>query len=297
MKNPKISLVMTVFNAEAYIKKALDSILNQTYTDFEIIVVDDASTDETPKILSEYKIKNIRNQENFGAYKSANIGISQACGEYIARLDADDISLPDRFAKQVDFLNSNQDHILVGSGAYLINEHDANIGILAYQSSFGEILPYIFFVNRFVHSSIMFRKSFFDNYGGYKELLKAQDYEYYLRMLEKGFKLANIPVPLVKYRIHSQSISTKSFEEQEVAGRNIIKDYFKSFLNINISDKTLTDLRKVFLNGEYDIKFFDKIKLIIFLRKFVALLVNRFPLYKTEIKYSIFETISKLIIK
>lgn len=281
MNKVKVSLVMTVFNGEKFIKQAVDSVLAQSYGDFEIIVVDDLSTDGTIEILSSYKVDNlkvIKNEQNLGTYKSANIGIAAASGEYIARLDADDVCLPGRFVTQVDFLDRNPHHVLVGSHAETIDEDGNKIGMLAHQQlSFDEVLTHIFFHNTFVHSSIMFRKSFFDKFGGYRELAKAQDYEYYLRMISHDFKLENLGFTLVKYRIHTQSMTMTGSEAQELASREIIIEYLDKILGIKISEKTLELIRKIFLKNEYKVGFLNKIQMQLFFRKFQSAFNNKFP--------------------
>ena len=120
MKSPQISVVMPAYNAEKYITEAIDSILFQTFKDFEFIIINDASTDSTKDIIESYKdprIKLVNNEQNKGVAKSLNIGISVACGKYIARMDADDIALPERFQKQFDFMEQHPNIDVCGSWA------------------------------------------------------------------------------------------------------------------------------------------------------------------------------------
>ena len=125
---PKVSVVMCVHNGERYLYEALESVLNQTFEDFEFIIVDDASADNTPAILKEYaaqdgRIRLMRNAHNLGLTRSLNKALRLAKGEYIARQDADDISLPQRLEKQVEFLNSNSRTAVVGSWTEVIDEY------------------------------------------------------------------------------------------------------------------------------------------------------------------------------
>lgn len=127
--SPKVSVVMSVYNGEKYLPETIDSILNQTFKDFEFIIINDGSTDKTAKILTSYDDPRIRifNQENMGLTKSLNRAISLAKGEYIARMDADDISYPERLKKQVDYLNKNPDIGLVGSKYIRIDKRGRKI--------------------------------------------------------------------------------------------------------------------------------------------------------------------------
>ena len=136
MNPPLVSVIMSVYNGEKYLVQAIDSILNQTYQNFEFIIIDDCSTDNSSHILQEYaqkdsRIKIIKKEKNIGIkgfIKNLNLGISIAKGKYIARMDADDISLPERFQKQVDFLENNPEITLVGAQLNLINEQNKITG-------------------------------------------------------------------------------------------------------------------------------------------------------------------------
>jgi len=124
LPKPKISVIMSVYNGEKHLPRAIDSVLEQTFEDFEFIIVNDGSTDNTPKILGSYSDKRIYviNQENMGLTRSLNEAIELPRGAYIARMDADDISLPDRLLYQVDFLDGNEDVCLLSSSYYVIDE-------------------------------------------------------------------------------------------------------------------------------------------------------------------------------
>ena len=133
---PRISVIMPAYNAEKYIREAIDSILAQTYTDFEFIIIDDASTDATASIVESYsdeRIRFFRNEHNMGVANTLNRGLDLAVGEYIARMDSDDISLPERFAKQVEFMDTHTDVIVCGSNAIVfgdgINEYKTGVSL------------------------------------------------------------------------------------------------------------------------------------------------------------------------
>lgn len=204
---------MSVYNGELYLREAIDSILNQTFNDFEFLIIDDASTDSTPEILCSYhdpRIRIIRNTENLGLTKSLNKGLKLAKGEYIARMDADDISLPERFDKQVDFLDSHPDIALVGTAKQIIDQEGNTIGTFfsLLQPQYRDFLK----ANRITHGSIMVRQKILEKYSGYNELFKkSQDYALWLQM-SKEYRLHNIHDVLYKQRIHQKSVS-KTGEE------------------------------------------------------------------------------------
>lgn len=210
---------MSVYNGESKLVESIESILSQTYTDFECIIVDDRSTDGTAGILADYaqkdtRVKIITNEINLGLTKSLNKAIKTATGVYIARMDAEDTSEPTRFAKQVAFLETHPEHGLVGSWVYLIDESSHKIGAMKYPTEHGVLKKFLIKHNPFVHSSIMMRRSVLDTAGLYDETWKyAQDYELFLR-LSKYTKIANIGEHLASYRMSPQSITRQKNKEQ-----------------------------------------------------------------------------------
>jgi len=220
----RISVIMPVYNGEKYLREAVDSILAQTFTDFEFIIVDDGSTDATAQILDSYtdpRIIRINNRQNVGLSTSLNNGIALAKGEYIARMDADDISLPERFEKQVAFLNCHLSIGVVGSAIQKINDLGEIIGIASLPTD-PELMEWVLlFGSPFVHPSVMMRTDVVINLGGYSTKYNAaQDYEFWGRF-SKHTKLANLSECLLFYRIHTESISINSRTNQDNLSRNI----------------------------------------------------------------------------
>ncbi len=221
-KNPKISVVMATHNGEQFIKEAVNSILTQTYSDFEFLIVDDGSTDSTPTILNEYqakdqRIKIVTNPHCVGLTKSLNIAIRQAKGEYIARMDDDDISLPNRIEKQINFITKNPEIVLLGAWAFLINENGQTIGKknLAVQSQ--QIKNKLLFNNQIIHSTWLVKRDILIKEGLYNEQFKkAQDYEFVLRLACK-YKIANLPENLLMYRVLPTSLSLQNNEQKNFA--------------------------------------------------------------------------------
>jgi len=211
---PKISVVMSVYDGEKFLEEAVLSVLNQTYKDFEFIIIDDGSTDSSLKMLRSFEKKDERiklvSRENKGLTRSLNEGIKLAQGEYIARMDGDDISMPKRFEKQIDFLEKNKDIALCGTWAINIDENGNEIGEYKTPTTNKEIRKMILFHNPFIHPSVMMRKEIINNVGLYNEKIKyAQDYEYWLRIIKKN-KMANLNSFLLWYRIVKKSMTRKS---------------------------------------------------------------------------------------
>ena len=238
--DPKLSVLLCVYNAQKYIRKALESIKSQTFQDFEIIIVDDACTDETPEILKQYQDTRTfihRNLENLGLTKSLNIGLSLCRGEYIARMDADDISLPQRFEKQVRFLDDNPECAAVGSWCMRINENDEIINKWQHPTDYEGIKERLVTQNSIFHGTVMVRKESIFQIGGYNEkYIYTQDYDLWLR-LSKIVQIRNIGEYLYLSRSDSKSISNVNRQEQnkyaEMARRETIlrcsgKDIFSS---------------------------------------------------------------------
>ena len=210
MSEVKISVVMSAYNAEKYLQEAIDSILNQTFTDFEFIIVNDGSTDTSLKIIESYKDERIVifNQKNTGLPKALNIGIDKSKSNYIARMDADDISLPNRLESQYNFMIRNPDCVIVGSNAIVIDMNGEYVFTTTNKITDNEIkknLPNL----SFLHSSVMFKKNSFYAAGKYCEsMLKGQDTVLFNRMANCG-KFYNIKEPLIKYRVVPTANSVK----------------------------------------------------------------------------------------
>lgn len=211
---PKISVIMSVYNGEKFLEEAVLSVLNQTYKDFEFIIIDDGSTDSSLEMLGGFEKKDERirlvSRKNKGLTPSLNEGIKLAQGEYIARMDGDDISMPERFEKQLDFLEKNKEIALCGTWAINIDENGNEIGEYKTPTTHKEIKKMILFHNPFIHPSVMIRKSVFEKVGLYSEHFKhIEDYELWTRVLAH-FKTANIQEFLLKYRITGNGVTRKN---------------------------------------------------------------------------------------
>jgi glycosyltransferase involved in cell wall biosynthesis len=203
---PEVSVVIAVHNGEKTLHSAVDSIINQTFSNWELIIVNDASTDNTADIVKSYQEKYdniiyIRNTRNSGLAKSLNSGIEAASGRYIARLDDDDICFPARLEKQYRFMEKHKNIDVLGTGAVLINNNGEMIGALLMPESDMEIRRQIPKLNPFIHPSVMMKREFAISTGGYDARLKRkEDYDLWARGINKH-KYHNIAEPLIYYRV------------------------------------------------------------------------------------------------
>jgi glycosyltransferase involved in cell wall biosynthesis len=214
MAAPVVSVVMPVYNGERFLAEAVESILGQTYANFELVAVDDASTDASGRIIDRYcdpRVRVLKNDRNLGGAGSANRGIAEARGVYVARLDQDDVSLPRRLEKQVEFLQRNPEIALVGTWAQLIDEGGRPIGYRRFATESDDLHEALLKFCALVHSSVMFRRVPVLAAGGYGTGplgRHCRDYELWLRLSET-VRLANLPEVLVKYRVHPEQMSAE----------------------------------------------------------------------------------------
>ena len=227
-----VSVIMPVYNGAMYLNEAITSILGQTYSNFEFIIINDGSTDRSEEIIlsfSDSRIVYVKNPENYRLIKTLNLGFSMAKGRYIARMDADDISHPDRLQKQVQFLEDNEEYGLVGSGVNLLNGE--NKSQLLYHTDHESLKFAMAFYCPFIHPSVMIRKSIIENMEVIfdERFIHAEDYELWTRLAFKT-KMANLPEYLLDYRVHDSQISSQhNFHQTDIANkirRNYLKNYF-----------------------------------------------------------------------
>ncbi len=213
MTNPTISVVMSVYNGQPFLAEAVESILKQTFSDFEFIIIEDKSTDDSLGILQRYCEKDnriilIKKDENKGVagfIENLNIGLNHAKGTYVARLDADDISDPKRFEKQVKFLNENPGIFMVGSSLQCIDKNGTDGKVMRALTNTEDIYKQMPRNISMFHPVIMFRNNGSLRYR--ENMWFCEDYDLYLRMMTDGYKFANLDEPLLKYRILPKSVS------------------------------------------------------------------------------------------
>ena len=213
-----ISVVMSVYNGEKYLEACIDSILNQTYKDFEFIIVNDCSTDGSWAILKDYEkryesIKLINNTENLGLTKNLNVALASAKGEYIARMDADDKSEPNRFERQIAFLKENQTIDILGTFSNDIDETGKTIRCRTVPIFHSEIIKMLPKVSPISHPTVMFKRKSLEKIGFYNPKYRtSQDLEMWYRAAAAGLKFHNIPEFLFQYRVDSDFLTRKTFK-------------------------------------------------------------------------------------
>lgn len=225
---PLVSVVMAAYNVEAYAAEAVESILGQTFRDFEFLIMDDGSTDGTFAILRRYADRDPRirlwSRENRGIVASSNELIDRARGEFLARMDCDDIALPDRFECQVEYLHQHPDCVAVGSQALLIDPEGDPLCIWFKSRTHEEIDAKLISGDsgQFCHPTTMLRRQTLIEAGKYNPRFPiASDLDVFLRLAELG-QLANIPRVLLKYRAHFESVSHREPRRQMELVREII---------------------------------------------------------------------------
>ena len=253
--SPDISIILPVYNSGKYLEESIESILNQTFDNFELIIVYDKSNDNSKEIIEKYmkidkRIIFIENETKSGIVNALNKGLEIARGQYIARMDSDDISLSDRLETEYLFLENNKDYFLVGSNGIRIDQEGTYLEDIKLDKNPSDAL-----INKrcpIIHSSIMFR-----NIGmRYEDNLSyAEDYDLYRRALEIGLKLRNIQEALVKYRMRPSSITmTKDLNKNP-------RDLFlKAMIGFSLKNGKIEEAKEYFKEYKDKIKFIDRNK-------------------------------------
>ena len=227
--NPKISVLMSAYNAENHIEEAVQSILDQSFKDFEFIIINDGSNDSTLEKLRTFAEHDNRirliDQSNIGLTKSLVKMVELARGKYLARMDADDVSHKERFALQIQYLEDNLSVGMIGSWVHIIDEAGTTTSKKKLVSSDKKIQRKLIYGNQFVHGSVILRKDIFFLAGGYDETFKySQDYDLWLRV-SKVSKCVNYPSYLYLLRVHGDSLSCKNSDSQlDFAVSSIMKN-------------------------------------------------------------------------
>lgn len=258
---PQISVIMPVYNVEKYISIAVQSILNQTFDNFELIIIDDASTDKTYDIINCFQDKRIiklQNQINKGVSATLNEGLKIAHGEYVARMDGDDVSKPERFEKQLCFMKANSDLLISGTHMEVISNIGEFIRLQKKQISNEEIRIGLFFgYTSLAHPSIIVRKNLLDSFClRYDSAFHyAEDYDLYCRSTQYA-PMDNLAESLIQYRLHDESVSRKFHVQQQIDAKAALYlhlrrlrlpftlDQFRIHTNIAFGDTTCTIPKK-----------------------------------------------------
>jgi len=253
----KLSVIMSTYNNQATLQKAIDSVLSQSFKDFEFIIVNDGSVDATENVLKNNQDRDRRivliQQANAGLTGSLNAALSRAKGEYIARQDADDTSLPGRLEEQINFLDSNNEIGFIGCDCEVVDEHGEFMNVIRIKNDPRKNGADLRNNNIYCHGSMMFRKELMDKAGGYRDFFKyAQDYDLYLRLLE--FTLpGSVNKTLYRRRIGLDGISIQKIHLQ-AAYSNLAKKCCE-IRRLNQNDNLLLTeayLKKMEIPDHYD---------------------------------------------
>jgi glycosyltransferase involved in cell wall biosynthesis len=212
MYPPLVSVNMVVYNGERFITNAIQSIIDQTYQNFELVIVEDGSTDDTLNLINAFRDPRIRliiNETNQGVVNARNAAVRKSQGDFVAILDSDDISLPNRLEMQTKFLTENPDYGLIGSKAELINVDGKSLNKTQSLSlSANETKVYLLFKNCFTHSTVMYKREVLSRFMFNKEVPSSEDYDLIVK-IASVMKVRNLDDVLSKYRVHDKNISKK----------------------------------------------------------------------------------------
>lgn len=231
---PKVSITMITYNRDKSLAAAIDSVVSQTFKDWELIIIDDGSCDDTESIVLDYlkqslPIKYQKNGENLGVVKSRNLALSMSSGEFIAVIDSDDQWIDrDKLKKQVEFLDNRKDYVLYGGGASLIDEFGVKFSELYYAENDNLIRDKILLSNQFIHSSVMFRKIVAEECGGYGDYEVGEDYDLFLKIGLQG-KMANSLEIFIKYCQQQKSETLMDKKRSAKCHQQIIKKYQQQY--------------------------------------------------------------------
>lgn len=242
---PRMSVVMPVFRGEQYLGEALESVLHQTYTDFECIIVCDEPAPETTEMFRDYqardpRVRVIANTRRIGLIASLNLGCRESRGEYIARMDADDVCDPERFTKQVRFLDAHREVGVVGTQALLIDEKGMIIRSVTLPTESMVIRWHALFENCLYHPSVMIRKEVLEEAGYYNEKAATiEDFDLWSR-IQRIADLANLREPLLRYRVNSGSITFNNLQDQKIATAEIQFTEIERYLQRDLTQQERT---------------------------------------------------------
>jgi glycosyltransferase involved in cell wall biosynthesis len=220
MSTPAISIILPVYNAAAYIEKTITSLLNQTFTDFELLIIDDGSTDNTIAVIKKFtddRIKLIVNDKNLGLIKTLNKATALSKGRYIARMDADDIALPERLLLQKEFLDTHPDVSVVAGWINFIDEAGNETGVWDLDrrtNTTSTIEKSLLRENCIAHPTVMIRTVVLQKFLYNEKQLHIEDYDLWLRLIASGHNIAKVQQLVLQYRVHTASITMSKLRKR-----------------------------------------------------------------------------------
>lgn len=253
---PEISVVMPVFNSAPFLAAAVRSILEQTYENFEFVIVDDGSTDGSAQILNsldDSRIVLFTNSENKGLIYSLNFGISVARGRYIARMDADDIAVKFRLQKQVDFLKKHPECAVCGTWARLMDAQGKLGRTWKRVTQPDEVHAALFFQSPLIHPTVMGKSEVFKAHPYNSEAAHCEDYALWLELAERGYRLCNLGEVLLHYRVHGSNISVVKAQIQRQHADEMLQRHLMRRLELRLSEREL-ELNHLWFAGEAELR-------------------------------------------
>lgn len=251
MENDLITVLMTTFNEPVeYIQQSIESVLNQTYANFELLILDDSSKEEAIQVIDSFKkdhrVQVVREKERMGFVNALNKGMKMAKGEYIARMDADDICFNDRFEKQINFLKTHSDVDILGGNMKIIDENGNILSQRQYPCSKFSLKFSSIFRSPVAHPTVMFRRSIIEQNMFYDALFKkAEDLEYWLRLRNNGFKIANMPEYLLYFRISGDLAEKRNSEHFSYSFRARSKNFSWRYFYLDLPSMLFAKLYSI----------------------------------------------------
>lgn len=292
-KAPAISLIMSVYNGEDYLEEAIDSVLNQSFADFELIVINDCSTDGTADILSKYEAQDARvkvhpNEVNLRLPSSLNKALSFARGKYVARMDADDICLPDRLQKQFDFMEKNPDVALSSCRFMTLKKGVISSGGCGGRNDSDSMKALLLVTNPILHPGIIARTEVIRGLGYDKTFTCTEDMELWTRFLLDGHKVEILPEYLMIYRLHDKQITETTLDKQRREVVAIQKNYMAKLLKAMDQEQ-----EEFYVNGVYFRRNIDIQKFLAFYRWAIAVNRENKLVEEESLKYAFFEILAE----
>ena len=244
---PMLSVLMPVYNAEQYLIESIESVLAQSYLDFEFIIINDGSCDNSEEIILGFpdaRIRYFNNTKNLGVIEALNYGLQLARGKYVARMDADDIAISTRFERQIQYLEDNPEVTMVGS---FIETIEPSPTIISYPTDAKAVAGELYFHCCIAHPTLMMRMKTIRSRGiFYPQVPSAEDYGLYMSLMP-GVKIENIPAVLLRYRLHAHQISTRFSAQQAKSSRMVRESFFARLLSRPVDDGEASIHQKVCL--------------------------------------------------
>ena len=290
-KAPKVSLIMSVYNGEDYLSEAIESVINQSFTDWELIIINDCSTDSTGEILKKYETQDARikvhtNETNLRLPSSLNKAMENATGDYIARMDADDVCLPNRLEKQVEFMEQNPEIAFSSCRFMTLKNGVISSGGCGGKGDFESIKALLLVTNPILHPGIIAKSEAIKTLGYDKNFTCTEDMELWTRFVLSGYKVQILPEYLMIYRLHDKQITGTTLEKQHKEVVAVQKNYLSKLLAPMSEEQQEFYINGVYFRNNTDVNSFIK-----FYKWAKA--ANRKTFEKESLNYAFFEILAE----